>query len=382
MNRPPRWTGVGGPSSRLGRRARRRRAGLQPAGEPVAGGRGRWSRLSPTWRRVIKISLAAIALLSGILGGMVAYAALTLPDVGDIGKLTGTIKIVDRNGKPLAEVGRDRVSRSPVSLANVSQPMQDATIAAEDRNFYEEGAFNAGRVLKALFVDVILRQPAQGASTITQQLAKQAFFGASAEKSPLRKLREALLANEINARLSKTEILEKYLNITYYGENAYGVQNAAKRYFNKDAKSLDLREATMLAGLPQAPSFYDPYKNPQGSYLRQHYVLSGLVETGKVSQAEADAVDPFVGGESATPEQQSAQQRNQQDLAADLSRGRPLLTGVAPHFVQYVQDQLDQPPYNLDSEQINGDLTVTTTLDLDTQNKANTSVHDGIAGRD
>ncbi len=102
--------------------------------------------------------------------------------------------------------------------------MQQATVAAEDRNFYHEGAFNPARVVKALVDDIILRRPAEGASTITQQLAKQAFFGTDASKSPLRKVREALLANQLDSKYSKQQILDQYLNINYYGENAYGVR--------------------------------------------------------------------------------------------------------------------------------------------------------------
>jgi len=256
--------------------------------------------------------------------------------------------------------------------------MRDATLAAEDRDFYTEGAFSVGRVAKALFVDVMLRRPAQGASTITQQLVNQAFFGGSKEKSAVRKLREALLANQINGQLSKDEILEKYLNLIYYGENAYGIENAATRYFGKHAKDLNLEEAAMLAGLPEAPSFNDPYKNPGAAYSREHYVLDGLVKTGKATQAEADAVDPLVGGPTPTPEQQAAQQGNQDRLLLALQKGKRPSGGSAPHFVQYVQDQLSQEPYNLDPSSISGDLTIQTTLDLNIQAKAEKSVKDGV----
>ncbi|MFN2569080.1 MAG: transglycosylase domain-containing protein [Candidatus Dormibacteria bacterium] len=334
--------------------------------------------IPPRWRKVLKISAGFAALASGILGGMVAYAALTLPNVDDIGRATGTIKILDRNGKQIAEVGRNQQSRTTVKLDAIAPVMRDATLAAEDREFYTEGAFSVGRVMKALFVDVMLRRPAQGASTITQQLVNQAFFGGSKEKSAIRKLREALLANQISGHLSKDEILEKYLNLIYYGENAYGIENAATRYFGKHAKDLNIQESAMLAGLPEAPSFNDPFKNPGAAYNREHYVLDGLVKTGKVTQAEADAADPLVGGTSPDPEQQAAQQANQQRLLVDLQRGKPTSGGAAPHFVQYIQDQLSQEPYNVDPPSVNGDLTVMTTLDLGIQTRAEKSVRDGV----
>src|ERR1700730_16052204 len=172
---------------------RRRRAGLTPGSGTKSG--NWWQRWR--WRRIGAVVLAVFALLAGILGGLVAYASLTLPNIDDIGKHTGTIKIVDRMGRPIAEVGTNNQQRTSVTIDKIAPVLQDATVAAEDRNFYSEGAFDLKRVVKALLVDVILRRPAEGASTITQQLAKQAFFGADAERSPLRKLREALLANQI-----------------------------------------------------------------------------------------------------------------------------------------------------------------------------------------
>jgi membrane peptidoglycan carboxypeptidase len=309
---------------------------------------------------------------------MVAYAAMTLPDLSKLGEATGSIKILDRHGKLIASIGHDATSRNPVTLDNVAPIMQNATLAAEDRNFYNEGAFDVPRVAKALFVDVIARRPEQGASTITQQLAKLAFFGSNASKSPLRKLREALLANEIDSKYSKKQILEKYLNIIYYGEGAYGVENAAQTFFGKPAKDLDLREAALLAGLPQAPSYYDPLQNPTAAYARMHYVLSGLVDMGAATQAQVNAVDPEVGGANPTPDQVGAQQANQQALKDDLGHGKKQVSqGIAPHFVQYVREQLEAK-FADDPSVTAGNLTVTTTLDLSIQAKANTAVVNGV----
>jgi membrane peptidoglycan carboxypeptidase len=335
--------------------------------------------LGRRWKRVIAVGGGLLALCIVLIGGLVVYAALTLPDINSIGQKTGTIKILDSHGTLIAEVGHDSVARNDVTIDQIAPILQKATIAAEDRNFYTEGAFNPARILKALVDDIILRRPAEGASTITQQLAKQAFFGTTADKSPLRKVRELLLANQIDSRYSKPQVLDQYLNITYYGENAYGIENASMRYFGKHAKDLTLAEAALLAGLPEAPSFNDPYSNPDAAYARMHYVLDSLVAVGDIKQADADAVDPLVGGGSATAAEQAQQQQNQQALHADLQNGVPSNSGPAPHFVQYIEDQLQATFAQTDPSVLEGSLVVTTTLDLNIQKLANAAVVSGVA---
>ena len=329
-------------------------------------------------RRVV-LMLSALFLVGVLsLGGAVAYAAMTLPDINGIGAATGTIKILDRNGNLLAEVGHNNESRHDVQISQIATIMQTATIAAEDRNFYSEGAFDFPRVVKAVVDDLLSRSAVEGASTITQQLVKQAFFGQAASKDPLRKIREALLAQEIEGKLTKTQILNEYLNITYYGENAYGIEDASMVYFGKHASALTPAEAALLAGLPEAPSYNDPFQNPQAAFARMHYVLGGLVVMGAMTQAQADAVDPLVGGDSATAAQQQQQEQNQAAITKDLTNGQPSAgLGPAPHFVQYIEDQL-QSQFVDDPAYLNGDLTVTTTLDSSLQQKAVTAVQQGL----
>ncbi|MBJ7594363.1 MAG: penicillin-binding protein [Candidatus Dormibacteraeota bacterium] len=358
--------------------SRRPRARLSRNGGRAGASTSRW-RLSRRWKRVIAVGGGFFAVCVALVAGLVVYGALTLPDINSIGQKTGTIRLVDVHGTVLAEVGHDATNRHNVTIDQIAPILQQATVAAEDRNFYNEGAINPARILKALVDDVILHRPAEGASTITQQLAKQAFFGTDASKSPLRKVREALLANQLDSKYTKQQILEQYLNINYYGENAYGIENASMAYFGKHAKGLTLMEASLLAGLPQAPSYNDPYNNPDAAYARMHYVLGSLVAVGNIKQADADAVDPLVGGSSPTPEQQTAQQTNQQALHADLQNGKPNTAGPAPHFVAYIQDQLQQIFGATDPQYLQGDLVVTTTLDLATENLANTAVAKGVA---
>ena len=357
---------------------RRRRAGLRSKGTGIWSFPGKRFGMGLRTRRMV-IMLTALFLVGVLsLSGAVVYAAMTLPDINTIGEATGTIKILDRNGQLLAEVGHNNQSRHDVQISQIATIMQTATIAAEDRNFYGEGAFDFPRVVKAVVDDLLARGAAEGASTITQQLVKQAFFGQAAAKDPLRKIREALLAQEIEGKLSKNQILNEYLNITYYGENAYGIEDASMAYFGKHASELTPAEAALLAGLPQAPSYNDPFQNPQAAFARMHYVLGGLVAMGAMTQAQADGVDPLVGGDSATPAQAQQQQANRAAITKDLTNGKPIAgLGPAPHFVQYIETQL-QSQFANDPAYLNGNLTVTTTLDLSLQQKAVTAVTQGL----
>jgi membrane peptidoglycan carboxypeptidase len=360
-----------------GTRPRRKRSGLRAKDSSRPRKTGRF-RLDKRWKKVVAGITAFFVLCVAVLGGLVAYAAATLPDINSIGKVAGTIKILDRNGTVIAEVGHAHANQRNVTIDQIAPILQKATVAAEDRNFYNEGAFNPARVLKALVSDLILRRPAQGASTITQQLAKQAFFGDNFDKTPMRKLREALLANQLDSRYSKPEILDLYLNITYYGQNAYGIEAASLRYFGKHAKDLTLMEAALLAGLPQAPSYNDPYNNPDAAYARMHYVVGSLLAVGDITQAQADSVDPLVGGSNPTSAQQAQRTTNQAALTADLKNGQPATIGsAAPHFVQYIQDALQQVFVD-DPAALSSDLTVTTTLDLTIQNQATAAVQAGV----
>lgn len=345
--------------------------GAAAATTPARGPR-LWRRLSPRTRTGVRIGLAVVAILCATLGGLVAYAAFTLPDVNTIGQATGTVKVLDRNGQLVGEYGAGGQQRTTVTIDKVAPVLQDATIATEDRGFYNEGAINFGRVAKALFVDAIARHPSQGASTITQQLAKLAFFGGNADKSPLRKLREALLANEIDRMYSKQQILEKYLNLINYGHGAYGIQDASQTYFGKDAKDLTLVEASLLAGIPNAPADYDPFENASNAFARQHVVLASMVADGKATQDQADAVDPTTGSA-------DQQQQKQAAIQGELKKGhRTAKAQVAPHFVEYVREQVNQL-FADDPAALNGNITVKTTLDLRIQTKAQTAVTNGVA---
>lgn len=313
--------------------------------------------------------VGSLALVCGVLGFLTAFAAATLPDVNTLGALTGSVRMLDVHGRQVAEIGHGGSPHLSVSLDRVSPIMQQATLAAEDRSFYQEGAFDVPRLVKALIVDVATGTTGQGGSTITQQLAKNAFL--SSDKTVMRKLREALLAQQINAHYSKAQILELYLNDIYYGDGALGVEEAAESYFGKHAADLDLAEASLLAGLPDAPSYNDPFVNPQAAFVRQHYVLHGLVAMGAISPSEAGAVDPFTAGGAPVAANQSA-------LLAALHPGANPVQDLAPAFAEYVRNELAQL-LGHDSYAFSGGLTVTTTLDLGIQQDAQRIVKDGVA---
>ena len=340
--------------------------------------RGRFS--GPPWRRVLSAVAVVALLVCGAFGFVVAYAAFTLPSIDNLGAATGSLRILDRHGALIADVGFGATPHDTVTLDQVSPAMRVAILAAEDRQFYTEGAINPGRILKALVVDVILRRPAQGASTITEQLARNVFL--PQDKSVMRKLREALLADQIDQRYPKPQILEMYLNAIYFGHGAYGVEDAAETYFGVHANALTLPQAALIAGLPQAPSASDPYVNPQGAFARMHYVLDGMVTMGAITPATAAAIDPLICGDMCArfgPAASAVQVRHQQTLLRSLHDSRSAQAGVqAPHFVAYVRNQLADL-FKDDPQALSGTLTVRTTLDLGIQRQAQNAVARGVA---
>src|SRR3989338_3771343 len=183
--------------------------------------------------------------------------------------------ILDRNGKLLYEIYKDE-KRTPVKVRNLPSHVKQATIAIEDKNFYKHGGVSfVGGILRAI-KDTILRRRLQGGSTITQQLVKSALL--TPERTIRRKLREIALAYWTESIFSKNEILELYLNQVPYGGSAYGIEEAAQTYFAKPAKKLTLLESAFLAGLPQAPSLYSPYLNPDLAKKRRNEVLKAMLD--------------------------------------------------------------------------------------------------------
>ncbi|MGQ9552893.1 MAG: penicillin-binding protein 1C [Anaerolineae bacterium] len=292
--------------------------------------------------------LAAILLLAAAPGALLGWALWGLPDPDELlaAAPPPSTLILDRNGNLLYEiVAPDSARSEPVSLADVPRYLRLATLATEDAEFYSHPGLDLRAIARAIYYDVRYQRIVSGGSTITQQVARNLLLKSEREERTLRrKLREAVLAVLIEARYSKDDILALYLNSTFYGRQAYGVAAAAKAYFGKSVSVLDLAECAFLAGLPQAPSLYDPAVGDSWRE-RQRVVLGLLARQGFITEEEAQAAA-----------------REQLTIVAPGHDIR------APHFVMYVREQLLQ----LFSEEAiyNRGLRVYTTLDLPVQERA------------
>ena len=245
--------------------------------------------------KLILSTLFTICIL-GLVAGGVLYFHLksSLPSVESLKtvELQQPMQIYTADGKLIGEVGEQR--RIPVKLENVPQRLQDAFLATEDSRFYEHHGLDPIGIARAIFVAVSNGGASQGASTITQQLARNFFL--TPEKTIIRKAREAVLAVEIENALSKQEILELYLNKIFLGYRSYGVAAAAQTYFGKNLDELTLSEMAVIAGLPKAPSTMNPLYSPKRAEERRNVVLSRMLDENKITKAEYDAAikEPIV----------------------------------------------------------------------------------------
>ncbi|MCL6452751.1 MAG: PBP1A family penicillin-binding protein [Alicyclobacillus sp.] len=196
-------------------------------------------------------------------------------------------RIETEDGTVLTEWTLRGTHAQQVPLSEIPPFLQQATVAVEDARFYQHGAFNLESTARALLVDLRHGRVLQGGSTITQQLAKNLFL--QPDRTLGRKLREALLAMQLELHESKSQILSQYLNTVYYGHGAYGVAAAAQMYFHKPVRDLTLAECALLAGLPRGPALYSPIVHPDAAKARQSLVLERMVKVGFLTQAEADA---------------------------------------------------------------------------------------------
>jgi 1A family penicillin-binding protein len=311
--------------------------------DPKTEGRGK-----PGFTTIALISISAVVLLFllVICGLTAAYFAIAadLPSPEALRAQAASFvstRIYDRNGYLLYEImdpsGGRRVL---VPYEQISPHLINATVATEDERFWRHPGVDPIGIIRAVIQNVQEGEIVSGASTIPQTLVDVVFLTPEErmEQSLSYKIREAVLAAEISRRYTKREILEIYLNEVNFGSLAYGVEAAAETYFGKTASDLTLAEASMLAGLPQAPAYWDPYTNWEGAKRRQAVVLDLMVQAGYISQAEAEAAK-----------------------AEELPL-RPLESSVqAPHFVIWVQQLLEQK-YGADVLYRSG-LKVTTTLD-------------------
>ena len=242
------------------------------------------------WLRILGFSLAALAGLAVVGALLLALVvSLAVPNLPSLEALTEyqpkiPLRIYTAEGVQIGEFGEER--RAFVPIEEVPQGLKNAIIAAEDERFYEHAGIDYLGVLRAAYANVVAGGRRQGASTITMQVARNFFL--SSEKTLTRKLYEALLAFSIEHNLTKDQILELYVNQIYLGQRAYGFAAAAQTYFSKSLDKLTLAETAMLAGLPKAPSLYNPVANVQRAKQRQHYVLRRMSELGFITTAQFD----------------------------------------------------------------------------------------------
>ncbi|MBN1666204.1 MAG: transglycosylase domain-containing protein [Anaerolineales bacterium] len=304
------------------------------------------------------IAIGALLILV-FLGG---YLWLTwdLPEIGELptNLAPASIRIVDRHERLLYELlPVDNGRHVPLPLSQIPLALQQATIATEDRYFYQNPGVDLRGILRAFWINLQGGETLAGGSTITQQVAKNLLLEPEErfERSLRRKLRESLLAWQLAQHYSKDEILALYLNQTYYGALAYGAEAAAQTFFGKPASELDLAESALIAGLPQAPALYNPLLDPQAALNRQKIVLELMLKQSLISSEAFELA-------------------RRQELVF-TSSPYPI---EAPHFVIMIANQLDAiiPP---ESRPANTGLVIQTTLDLDWQHLAEKAVAQQLA---
>ncbi|HML23087.1 MAG TPA: penicillin-binding protein 1C [Aggregatilinea sp.] len=298
------------------------------------------------WQK-IAIVLSVLVLVTG--GSLYAWLLVGLPPVDSLedGLALPSTRIYDRQGRLLYQIADPHTGVNEViPLDQMSGCVVQATLATEDVNFYHHPGVDIEGVARALWINLKGGEVVAGGSTITQQVARNLLLDPEqrAERSLRRKLREGILALELTQHYSRDEILALYLNQTYYGNLAYGIEAASRAYFGKSAGELSLAECALLAGLPQAPSQYDPLSNPEAAKDRQRVVLDLMVRHGEITQDQAD-----------------------QAYDEELQFASTPFPIEAPHFVTAVWTQLER---NYPEQIYEGGLTVTTTLDLDWQHAA------------
>ncbi|HKO56387.1 MAG TPA: PBP1A family penicillin-binding protein [Thermoanaerobaculia bacterium] len=313
-------------------------------------------RLTPVKKRLI-ISLAA--LLLGVPTGFVTAHLIRFPAVKSLDEYTPAIitRIYDRQGIPFADYSIQR--RILVTKREMAPILVNAILATEDADFYKHGGINPKAIMRAALKDLIARRRVEGASTITQQVAKQLFL--TREKTMRRKINEAFLAVEIEKKYTKDEILELYANLMYLGHGAYGVESASRLYFGKHAKDLTTPEAAMIAGLMRSPIFSSPISYPKAALARRNHVLRRLYD------------EKFI-----------TRQQLQQYLATPITLGtfKEEAPKVGAYFAEEIRQYIERSDrYGLEELYKRG-LKVDSTLDLRMQIAAESALQRGLRGFD
>lgn len=316
--------------------------------------RSRANKRTSLWKRLVMllfvffwVGVASFVLL------LLYLRTQPLPDA----VIAQTSQIYDLNDELIDRfyVGENR---EVIPLAEMSPHVVNATLAIEDARFYKHFGLDMKGIARAVWVNVAEGRKAQGASTLTQQLARNLYL--SFEKTWDRKFKEALYALQLEMRYSKDEILQYYLNEVYYGHSTYGIEAAAKLFFAKSAKDLTLAESALLAGVPKGPRYFSPYYDEENAKSRQLIILQEMVKQGHITQQEAD---------------EAAQQPLHYIGLSERERH-------APYFVDYVKSQAKMLLDVDESTFIEGGYRIYTTLDLRTQQVAEEAIDQRLEGSD
>lgn len=312
----------------------------------------------PNRRRKLagKLTLAGLlvlAVITGSLAGLTLVYSVDLPQINDLERYrpSTTTDIYDRKGRIVGSFALER--RVLVNYDDFAPILREAVISIEDKSFESHWGINVFRVVGAVWHDIRSHGRAQGASTLTMQLARNLFL--SSERTAARKIQEAYLAIQIERAFTKQQIFTLYGNQIYLGHGMYGFEAASEFYFSKHAKDLNLTEAALLAGLPKGPVAFSPLLYPEKALRRRNLVLSEMESDGDITHAQAE-------------------QARQMPLGLHISQPE---SAVAPWFQEEVRRELEK---RFGTEQVHeAGLKVETTLDLDLQQTANRAVADGLA---
>jgi len=303
-----------------------------------------------------KKALILFILVGGIIFGVIAGAILAItsdfPQIRSLETYSppAVTRIYSADKKVLAELFVEK--RDPVLLKDIPCFLKEAIVATEDRSFYKHSGVDLKGIMRAVIKDILAGEFVEGASTITQQLAKTLFL--TSRKTLVRKIKEAVLAFQLERRYTKDEILQMYLNQVYFGSGAYGVESAARIFFGKSAKDLSLSECALIAGMPRAPSRYSPLINKELALKRRNIILKQMKDTGIITASAYDEAvkEPVIAGKQSKKE-----------------------TG-AGYFIEHVKASLEEVIGS--SRLYKGGLTVYTTLSFKLQKAAEDAVANGL----
>jgi len=301
------------------------------------------------WLRRALVALTLLILL--LIGSLIYLRAQELP----VTSISQTSQMVDLQGNVIDTFHAGENRRS-VPLDRISHYVIDATLAVEDKRFYDHSGFDMRGLARAVMVNVQSMSAKQGASTLTQQLARNLYL--THERTWQRKLKEALYTVQLEMKYSKDDILGMYLNQIYYGHGAYGIEAASMLYFDKHASELTLAESAMLAGVPKGPKYYSPYLNMKNAKDRQHIILQAMVEGGSITKDQAD------------------------EAYAEILQFQPMsdrqYEGFAPYFRDYIRNIAVDKLGIEEQLLLEGGITIYTTLDPAVQAAAEDAVAAGL----